>query len=279
MIIIVDHGATTSRWWCFSPDTNWEESYEVPGFNPRYTPGEDAHSTLIKARSKLPHGKSSIFFYSTGVYDDQIRNKLWKLLMEYFSDSDVEICTDLTGVGRGLLGDEGGLAVILGTGSNAGLYENHRISFQPLSLGYLLGDEGSGAFLGKMLLKEFLEDRFPGNLVDDFEKLLPGSKQDTITWLQSQPQGKKLADFATFAFSNKSHPYIVQLLEKSFASFFEHVVSRIKENNYSSLVASGTIAWLYEDVFRKVADQYGYSVKRIVKDPMEDLITYHKKQI
>jgi len=278
MIVVVDHGASTSRWWFYRNDDQIEGAFETRGFNARYASIENRIKTFKEAKEKLPDQEGHIYFYSTGLADADLKDDVKLELQSFFPNMNVEVHTDLTGTGRGLLGDRNGIVAIIGTGSNAGVYENHQISFQPVSLGYILGDEGSGAHIGKMFLKDFLEGRMPEALALEFGKLLPADKNEAVSLIQNQLTGEKIASFGAFANNYKDHAYIQEILEKSFTSFFEHIVFRLPAHHFSSLVASGSIAWLHSRVFEKAAFSYGYSVEKIAKDPMEGLIEYHKSK-
>ena len=277
MIVVVDHGATNSRWWLYEPGYAKEDYFETTGFSPRYSANDSVKRSLMEARQRLPDSVGRMFFYSTGVSDTRISSDLAELLNNYFPKMDIVLHTDLTGAGRAMLGSQSGMVGILGTGSNAGIYRDHKVECQPVSLGYLLGDEGSGAHIGKLLLKDYLEDRMPENLRKEFSEFLPKDKHEAVTFIHKQPSGKTLASFGVFAGRHKEMSYVSHVLENSFRAFFEHVVVRVCENDCTRLVVSGTIAWLHGDVFEKVATSYGFRVERILKDPMNELIDYHKK--
>ncbi|MCF8308062.1 MAG: hypothetical protein K9I68_03540 [Bacteroidales bacterium] len=277
MIVVVDHGATNSRWWFYKPGLAKEDYFETAGFSPRYSSTESLKYSLKQAQQRLPDSEGQMFFYSTGVSDTRISNDLAAQLNHFFPKMDIMVHTDMTGAGRAMLGSQSGIVGILGTGSNAGIYRDHKVECQPVSLGYLLGDEGSGAHIGKLLLKDYLEDGMPKDLRKEFSELLPKDKHEAVTFIHRQPSGKILASFGAFAGRHKEKPYIHQVLEQSFRAFFDHVVARVCKNDCTRWVVSGTIAWLHGDVFEKVAASYGYKVERILKDPMNELIEYHKK--
>ncbi|MCF8230682.1 MAG: hypothetical protein K9J27_00730 [Bacteroidales bacterium] len=278
MIVVVDHGATTSRWWFYDPAKASEDYFEMKGFSPRYSADESIQDTLRQAQQQIPDKREGeMYFYSTGVSNKVIHSDLKKHLNHFFPEMVINLHTDLTGAGRAMLGDQDGVVAILGTGSNAGFYSNHKVEFQPVNLGYLLGDEGSGAHIGKLLLKDYLEERMPKNLSEEFSNSLPGDKSEVVTFIHKQPSGKTLASFGPFAAKHKEEPYIGQLLEKSFQAFFDHIIARVSVKEYTNLGVSGSIAWLHGDVFKNVAASYGYKVHKILKDPIDEVIEYHKK--
>lgn len=275
MVVVVDHGATTSRWWYGEKHDEWGNYFELKGFNPRNTSDEIIQRTLSKASQRLPGKQGEIYFYSTGVAYGPVSVRLKRQLQAIFPWLTPAVHTDLTAAGRALLGQGRGVVAILGTGSNAGFYENHQITQQPVSLGFLLGDEGSGAYLGKKLLKDYLEDFMPGELAKEFAGKYSQDKKKLVSDISELPSGSKLAAFASFADMHRDKHYIKNLLKNSFEAFFEHMVKRVHSNS-GEIAASGSIAWSFRDLFIDVALVYGYSVKKIIKDPMADLVSYHQ---
>jgi len=276
MIVVADNGATTSRWWYGEKQDETGNYFELKGFNPRNTSDEIIQSTLSKASQKLPGKPGELYFYSTGVADNSISNHLEQRLKEMFPQLVPEVQTDLTAAGRALLGEGRGVVAILGTGSNAGFYENHRITHQPISLGFLLGDEGSGADIGRKLLKDYLEDRMPDELAAALSQKYSSDKKKLVSEISGPPSGSNLAAFATFAFAHRDDHYVKNLLKNSFEAFFQHIVNRVQGNS-AEIAVSGSIAWNFRDQFTDVAVAKGYSVRHIVKDPMDGLVTYHQK--
>ena len=276
MMVVADNGATTSRWWYGEKQDEKGNYFELKGFNPRNTSDEVIQSTLSKASQKLPDKPGTLYFYSTGVADNSVSHHLEQRLKEMFPQLVPEVQTDLTAAGRALLGEGRGVVAILGTGSNAGFYENHQIIHQPVSLGFLLGDEGSGAYIGKKLLKDYLEDSMPDELAAAFAQKYSSDKKKLVSEISDAPSGSKLAAFASFAYSHRDKHYINDLLKNAFEAFFEHMVKSVQGKS-GEIAASGSIAWNFRDQFTDVALAKGYSVRKIVKDPMDGLVTYHQK--
>ena len=276
MMVVADNGATTSRWWYGEKQDEKGNYFELKGFNPRNTSVEIIQSTLSKASQKLPDTPGALYFYSTGIADNSVSHHLEQRLKEMFPKLKPEVQTDLTAAGRALLGEGRGVVAILGTGSNAGFYENHQIIHQPVSLGFLLGDEGSGAHIGKKLLKDYLEDRMPDELAAVFAQKYSSDKKKLVSEISDAPSGSTLAAFASFAYSHRDKHYINDLLKNAFEAFFEHMVKSVQGKS-GEIAASGSIAWNFRDQFTDVALAKGYSVRKIVKDPMDGLVTYHQK--
>ena len=276
MIVVVDHGATNSRWWYGEKHDEQGTYFELKGFNPRTTSTETIRKTLSQASLNLPDKSGELFFYSTGVAGSQLRNQLKRYLKDIFPKLTPEVQTDLTAVGRAILGEYSGIVGILGTGSNAGLYENHQVIHQPVSLGFILGDEGSGAYIGKKLLKDYLEDRMPYDIAAAFAEKYSSDKKKLVSEISNIPSGSKLAAFAAFAKTHRKVIYIENLLKDAFDDFFRNVVARV-EGNAGEIGVSGSIAWTFSDIFTEVAKDFGYAANRFIKDPMHDLVYYHKR--
>lgn len=275
MIVVVDHGATTSRWWYGEKQDEQGRYFELKGFNPRNASDEIVQSTLSAASQKLPGKPGALYFYSTGVAENSVSNQLKQRLKEMFPRLEPEVQTDLTAAGRALLGEGRGKVAILGTGSNVGFYENHQIIYQPLSVGFILGDEGSGAYIGKKLLKDYLEDRMPEDIEAAFADKYSSDKKKLVSEISKAPSGSKLAAFAAFAITHRKVIYIENLLKDAFDDFFKNMVARI-EGNTREIAVSGSIAWSFRELFKEVAEDFGYAAFQIIKDPMHNLVIYHR---
>ena len=176
---------------------------------------------------------------------------------------------------RSLCGYQPGIACILGTGSNSCFYDGKGISFNVPALGFILGDEGSGANLGKRLVGDILKNQFPGDLKTAFFEEFDTSMADIIDRVYRQPfPSRFLAGFSPFLSRHREHPAVHQLLVNAFKSFIRRNVMQYDYNKHT-MNCIGSIADIYRNEVAEAAQILGVTLGQIKKSPMEGLVTYH----
>ena len=217
-----------------------------------------------------------ICFYGAGCSTAENKSFMYNCFKAYFKDSKIEIEHDLIAAARALWFDKPGIVAILGTGSNSCVYSGIDIIDAVPSLGFILGDEGSGAFMGKMLMRDLLYFKMPPILA---EKLKNQYNLDA-TYILNQVYKKEnpnrwLASFSEFIRENIDEEYCLNLVMTSIRCFFEaHLVHYNKYREYP-LGVIGSIAYYYKDYLEKVAKEYGFSLKKVIKSPIDELVRYH----
>lgn len=275
MKIIADSSSTRTEWVLADGDKIVEHVF-TEGLNPYFqTRKEISHSIRLNLpdaffRRRWEH----IYFYGAGCANPD-RNKVIEASLVAQFRTPVTVMSDLLGAARGLFIDKPGLPCILGTGSNSCIYDGEEIVDNVKSLGFILGDEGSGAYIGKAFFGDCLKGIAPKHVRDRFFEesgLTPEEVMDSVysgpfpnRWLSQQS-----ARLATML----DDPYVYQLVYASLMKFFTRNVLGYRKNDYSvSLV--GSVACLYEDIVRKIAQSYGIHIEQIVKSSMPGLIKYH----
>jgi len=276
MIIIADSGGTKTDWRIISNEGVISQ-HQTLGMNPFLADAEALRIEVRKVRDTVTAGSDvSIFFYGAGCSNPENAELIRKILSENFSTGNVEVHTDLLGAARALGNKEPGIICILGTGANSCFYDGDDIVKKMPSLGFILGDEGSGAYLGKLIINLY----FTGNLPDDVKLKLEkryGMNKDEIlsnVYKGSQP-AQYLARFSKFFFDNKNHPIIYELIYTSFKLFFERNVLQYEGAGRYPVHFSGSIAFYYNTILRQAGKDLGIQVRNIVENPIAGLTLFH----
>lgn len=280
MILIADSGASKTDWRIIDEKGHIEQAQSI-GYNPYYQPMEQFDQEVREVLvPQIKHPIHKIFYYGTGCSSDKNRKMIRTVLERYFNHAHIEVWHDLLAAARALCGEEEGIACILGTGSNSCYYDGSRIVENVTSLGYVLGDEGSGAYLGKRIVADYLRKDLPEKLWDQFKKRFPMDRDEILSRVYSQEMpGRFLGSFSHFIFQHLKEPYCYQLVYDGFAVFFEKNVMRYK--GYESLKVHfvGSVAFYFSDVLRQVASDKGITVKNILESPIAGLTLYHQKDL
>ena len=244
MKLIADSGSTKTIWRFLNREGIYTEVLS-PGINPFYQTEEDIIASIQGL--SFPQSVSSIYFYGAGCSTDEQKEKVKLCLQQKFNEASVTVDHDLLGTARGILGSSHGVACILGTGSNSCLYNGNHITQNIASLGYHLGDEGSGSFIGKAFLKEVYRGQLPQKVATDLSLFLDQSLEDFFKDIYSSPLPNRLiASTTKFIFQHRDHDWCQAILSKAFSTFFE-VISTYPWEQINVIGFTGSIA----DVFEK----------------------------
>lgn len=227
----------------------------------------------------LPYGgaKILIYYYGAGCIPAVCR-QMEKMFEQLIPSSEARVASDLLGAARALCGSREGIACILGTGSNSCLYDGKSIAAHIPPLGYVLGDEGSATALGKRLLGDMLKGLMPIELADRFKKQYSADEGEIIRRVYRAPEANRfLASFTPFLSTNRTHPYVHDLLTNCFAAFFERNVRPYRANAELPINFAGGIAREFADVLRETAALSGFCIGKIIGEPIKDLTDYHLK--
>ncbi len=216
MILIADSGSTTTGW-CLLPEQREEIRFETAGIHPFQQQPEEIQTSLEGSMPEFLRESppSTIHFYGTGCWYPAQQEQVRKGLELYFGPVEILVYPDLLGAARALFADRPGLAVILGTGSSVCLYDGNQISGSVKSLGYVLGDPCSGAWLGRELLRHFLEESLPTDLSGEFRAIFKPDPQNILEQVYSRPfPNRYLASYVPFLAERQSDPFVQRLLEE-----------------------------------------------------------------
>jgi glucosamine kinase len=177
-----------------------------------------------------------------------------------------------------LLQREPGFAAILGTGTNTALYDGQQITMNVDSLGYFLGDEGSGTHIAKKLLRDYMRRQMPGDMHNAFGQAYPMDKETVLDTLYNDALPNRfLASFAPFASDNRSHDYIRGLVRSCFVEFFEQLVTRYPDYQNFTFNCVGSIGFIFQDLLTDVCKQFDMAVGNFMQEPINALVDYHVK--
>lgn len=192
--------------------------------------------------------------------------------------AEVHVGNDMMSAARALLGNDKGIACILGTGSNACYYDGNDIVKSTVSLGYVLGDEGSGCQIGKTLIRDFFYGIMPENLRKQFFNNYHIDRETFLknTYQQAFPS-RYLASFAGFATENIDNEYIIEVCERCFNDFIDYQIVRLMPSIDVSVGFVGSVAYHHQEVLRRCLTHRGLACGNILKDPMDGLIDFYRK--
>ena len=282
MILIADAGSTKTHW-CLMTASRHSEDYRTDGLNPFFLNEEQIGHILNE--QLLPHvGKwfwagiiTHIFFYGAGCTPQ--KSPLMKAaLQKVFPKASVSVESDMLGAARALFGNQQGIACILGTGSNSARYDGQTFVQQVPALGYILGDEGSGAVLGKRLVSDLLKNQLPAELKELFLTENHLTQADIIERVYRQPLPNRfLASLSPFCAKHIDLPAIRSLVENHFRAFIERNLLQYVDPVCPETPVGfvGSIAYYYRDILSSVLGEYHLTLQSIVQDPMEGLRRYH----
>ncbi len=279
MILIADSGATKTEWALVSRDGSLVHSFYSQGYNPNYITGQQIVDDI---RARLPEGMEpervkNIFFYGAGVTELQYPFMEEMLRRVFTMAEKVFIAMDTLASCRALLQREPGFAAILGTGSNSCYYDGENETLNIDSCGFILGDEGSGAYLGKRLITDYLRRAMPAAVLELVGRELGRSNDEIIDIIYTKPFPNRFCgQYAAFINRNlDADPYFPALVTDSFRQFFRLIVSRYPGYRSYTFNAVGSVAWHFKALLEQVAEEFGMKTGLVLKAPMEGLIKYH----
>jgi glucosamine kinase len=284
LYLIADSGATKTSWRLAQPGPDgWQISQaHTVGLSPYYqTQTEIVLALRNELLGQLPETANravrQIFYYGTGCARPEKAQIVADALQVVFAPARIEVHPDLLGAARALCGREPGIACILGTGSNAARYDGQWLASQATSLGFWLGDEGSGGHLGKQLVTDYLNGDLPPHLLNPFERRFATDYAQIMDQVYQQPfPNRYLASFSKFVFDHLRDPYCYQLAYRSFTAFFQKRVCKFADYQQVPVHFTGSVAFYYANVLRQAAADLGITVRNISDEPAAGLVLYHQ---
>ena len=278
MLLIADAGSTKTEWFYDG------KTFVTQGINPFQQSEEVIASILAELEGLCPQ---KIRFYGAGCTPEKALI-VRRLLAERFAAADIEVYSDLLAAAHALCGHGKGVACILGTGSNSCLYDGEKIGQNTPAGGYILGDEGGGAVLGKLFVNALLKGRLDKSVVDDFttyycQTCFPNADSptadlklilaDIIERVYRRPLANRfLASLSVFVGKHRDNAAVRSLIKQNFAAFLDN---NIKPYKHNEIAFTGSIAYHYADILRETAEEKGYSIKKITKSPMAELVKFY----
>jgi len=280
MILIADSGATKTSWRMI--DADGITSFSTEGYHPFYVDADYISRSLTNNLPVFIRDQnlsfSEIHFYSTGAgFSSKADNVLTQGVTRVLKCSSFILETDLLAAGRALFQDETGLATILGTGSNSGLYNGKEITNSIESGGFLLGDEGSGSYLGKLLITAYLRNQLPDNLHSDFTQTYNLNAKQLISQVYSvRSPNQFCAKFATFVGNHMDDKFCKELAFINFDHFFKKIISQYSDYKNFKINAVGSVVYNLRETFEAVAESHALKVGKILSSVMDGILNYHQ---
>jgi N-acetylglucosamine kinase-like BadF-type ATPase len=275
MTLIADSGSTKTAW-CLTDGQGYTAQFLTSGINPFYVDYEDIVRELTELTNRFNHTVNSVYFYGAGVASPDKVALMQQCCREVFPTATVEAHTDLLGAARALCGDAPGIAGILGTGSNSCFYDGQHIADTVPPCGFILGDEGSGAALGKQLIADFLQQRLPLEIHRAFQEHNKLTKDEILEQVYRKPfPNRFLASFTTFLHQHQTHHYVHDLLQKSFDNFLTRHIMHYDYARYP-LHLLGSVALHFQCIIKETAGARNIQLGKIEKTAMPGLLLYHK---
>lgn len=277
MILVADSGSTKTTWAVVETCTK----IVTEGLNPLFVTDEQVQNVCQTVRKQLfaSDNPSRIYFYGAGCGNILQQSRMQKLLEKEFSATQVTVETDMLGACRAVSDNKATLVGILGTGSNVCYYDGEKIVAKSVSLGYILGDEGSANYMGRMLLTDYLTGKMPEDIATLFHEAYPYNYEEWIDRIYNKPNANRfLASLARFATDH------IDLMERE--NNIWYVVDQWHSARLGDLIMQthcchidivGGFAKAIEAGLRKTLTDYGIEVGTVVADPIDGLIGFHKK--
>lgn len=278
MILIADSGSTKTDW-CVVENGQPIQQISTKGINPFFQSEEEISNEITT--SLLPQLKTNaldaVYFYGAGCgFPDKIAMVHRAITKHLQIKREVEVNTDMLAVAHGLCQHEAGIACIMGTGSNSCYYDGKQIVSNVSPLGFILGDEGSGAVLGKLLVGDILKNQMTPELKEKFLKQFSLTPADIIDRVYRKPfPNRFLASLSPFLAQNIDEPCIHALVLGSFKSFLKRNVMQYENFRNSKVHFIGSVAFYYKTILAEAAQEMNIQLGTIIKSPMEGLIKYH----
>jgi N-acetylglucosamine kinase-like BadF-type ATPase len=283
MILIADSGSTKTDW-CVAENGKQVQRLTTKGINPYFQSEEEITKELQTALlpqlcrdaiNRVSTTFDAIYFYGTGCLPEKIP-MMKQALGNQLTAANIEVYSDMVGAARGLSGREPGIICILGTGSNSCYYDGEKIVNNVSPLGFILGDEGSGAVLGKLLVGDLLKNQLPEGLKEKFLQQFNLTPGDIIERVYRQPfPNRFLASLSPFLAQNIQIPALRALVFNGLKAFLTRNVMQY-DYQHNQVHFIGSIAYHYRELLEEAIKDTGMQLGTIVQSPMGGLITYHK---
>ncbi len=292
MKLLVDSGSTKMDW-IFFEEGKVARRIATQGFNPNYSNRQDLENILSlvetqfiaspKNKTSFPgHNQSTslqnVYYYGTGCGNEQNCQLIKEVFRSHFPKAEITVTHDLMAACHALFGHEKGIACILGTGSNACVYNGENITERAVSLGYLVGDEGSGMHIGREVVKAYFYGFMPDDLRQKFDATYHLELKEFIDKAYHQPQPSKyLASFAKFAGEHQDEPFMHELIQGCFEAFVKAFILRFEDCKSLKISFIGSVAFHFQDILRECIKSHGLTMGEVMTSPAAGLVRYYSE--
>jgi len=279
MILIADSGSTKTDWRYLLPNGEVQAA-ATSGINPNYQ--HTTHIRQVLEQNLLPQlpgmQPQQIYFYGAGCSTEAKCGMVANALQALYPAAQIAVMSDVVAAARGTCGRELGIAGILGTGSNTCLFDGDKITQQMPCLGFTLGNEGSGSYLGKSLIRLYLNNELPADLHQAFQENYPETPAEILQRVYNETfPNRYLASFVPFLHQQQHHAWVSQLIGESFQEFFRLTVCKYPDYEKIPTHFVGSIAFYFADLLTETAANAQIQIGKILQSPMAGLIRYHQQ--
>ena len=276
-ILIADSGSTKCEW-CLLRNGKKKKIF-TRGISPYFLNAAQIQDLLQK--ELLPKLKNilvdELYFYGTGLSNQENSKLLSVALKKLFSGTIIKVETDILGAAKGLCGHSKGIACILGTGSNSCYFNGNKIIKNSPGLGFILGDEGSGAYMGRKVVQHYLYKTFDEELHVAFDNKYKTSRAEILDAVyKGDLANRYLAAYSIFLSENRGHFMVENIIEDSINDFFYQHLCKYSESWLHPINFTGTVAYTFRDVIKDICHSYEMELGNIYKQPMDGLVKYHQ---
>jgi N-acetylglucosamine kinase-like BadF-type ATPase len=278
MIIIADGGSTKTNW-CLVTEEGKKVYFNTEGYNPYFAPTDYIIKSL---QESLPIDLekdqiTEVNYYGAGCSTPEMRKIVEDAMKVVFNKSRIYIGHDLLAAARALLGTTEGFAAILGTGTNTCIYDGKDVVHNIDSGAYILGDEGSGCYIGKKLLTDYLRGYMPEAVRKNFWETYKLTPDDINEQVYTQPRANRFcASFSKFVYDNNVHiEYSRNLVRTSFEDFFRNLVTHYPNYQNYTFNCIGSVGYNFRNVLEEVVTENGMVIGNIIRSPIDNLVKFH----
>lgn len=280
MQLIADSGSTKTAWCLSEAEGTFGRLEDTIGLNPHYIDSQgmidDLQASLIPQLNCPVRAISHVYFYGAGCSTPPDIEIVRHALTECFPGAEIAVQHDLLGAARALCQREAGLVCILGTGSNSCYYDGQEIVDNITALGFELGDEGSGASLGRILIRSYFYRDMPEDLRQAFFDTYQLTKEKLFQNIYHRPLPNRfVAGFTKFAADHRQHPHIKKLIVQNFEEFIDRQLVKYKRCQELPIHFIGSIGIIFEEELRNALNNVGLRTGNLLKDPINGLINFH----
>jgi N-acetylglucosamine kinase-like BadF-type ATPase len=282
MILIADGGSTKADWIAVNSEKKEVFRVRTLGLNPAVVPEEELNNRIINMFQlmNVKDEVSEIYFYGAGCGTPKPTAILKSILEAIFVNAKIFVAEDMLAAVYAASGKVPAMVCILGTGSNSCYFDGENLHVKPASLGYVLMDEASGNYFGKILLREYYYNKMPKALAEKFENEfnLDADHIKENLYRKTNPN-MYLASFAKFMFEFKDEKYIKRIIKRGFQEFFKYRVLPFGKDAQTPLYFIGSIAYYFREILEKIAKKNNLKVTDVIQRPIDRLLEYHKENM
>ena len=278
-MIAVVYSGSKSAFWKIANNGKTIAECAMPGINPCFNEPKHILYLLSKNIALINYAEQikRIYVFAAGASAPSKQKELADTLNVFFKNSKITVKDDLYGASIAACYNQTGIVGILGSGSNCAYYDGKNPEQNNYGLGFILGDEGSANYLGKILLKKYLENKLPEDLKLKFEEKHNVDRVNVLERVYKKPGVQQyLSSFLDFYIENRTHKYIVQLIDQAFECYFKiYLMPTIAKHPNEEIHFVGTVAGNFQDRLRTIAQKHDINIISIIKEPIYNLLNYY----